>query len=610
MPRAGFRRVTVLQALDGYYGRMAARGDAEAPGYSREKISFVILLSRDGEPVRVRDLREQSGKKTVPQLLEVPASVTRASGIKPNFLWDKTAYVLGRTAGEGKRTAEEHAQFKAENLTALSETQDPGLIAFSRFLVSWLPARFDAAPFEPNMLDCNIIFALDGDHVYLHQRQAARHLVAARDGGTAATAPCLVTGTNGPVARLHPRVKGVEGAQSSGASLVSFNLDAFTSYGKDQGDNAPTSQAAAFRYGAALNRMLDRGSRNRLAGRLGDSTVVYWADTSDTVSDAEASQAELLFSWLVTPPDDDTERAKLSDALGKLAQGRPVADAMAGVVPGTRFHVLGLAPNAARLSVRYWLSDSFDSFAARLSAHYADLRLEPPAWKKEPALRTLLLKTTALQEKSENVPPVLAGEVMRAVLTGGAYPRSWLAATIARLRAGDDPSTGWHAAVLRGILARQLRLKYHDLPDYDPTKDVPMSLNRQSTDPAYTCGRLFATLESAQRSALGGKVNATIRDRYMGAASATPASIFPLLLRNAQNHLGKLRKDGKGQWLERDLEEIQDRIEGDRFPKSLKLEQQGKFFLGYYHQRKAQFTKAKEIGESLEQNHEGDNDGE
>ena len=589
--------MTVLQALDGYYTRMVARGDAEAPGFSREKISFAVLLSSQGEPVRVQDLRDASGRKRVPRLLEVPAAVTRTAGIKPNLLWDKTAYALGRTGGEAKRTAEEHARFKSDNLAVIGNTDDEGLVAFARFLQAWTPARFDDAPFTPDMLDANVVFALDTDRCYLHERPASQNLTAARSGSTQAATLCLVTGLHAPAARLHPTIKGVEGAQSSGASLVSFNLDAFKSYGKDQGDNAPTSEAAAFRYGAALNRMLDRGSRNRLPRPVGDATIVYWADTSGTVSDAQASAAETMFGWLVAPPDDETERAKLGDALSLLVQGRPVAEALPGVAPGTRFHVLGLAPNAARLSVRYWLSDSFDTFAARLAAHHADLRLDPPAWKKEPSLRYLLMKTTALQKKSENVPPMLAGEATRAVLTGGAYPLTWLAAVIARLRAGDDPSTGWHAAAIRAVLARRSRLKHQGTAQHNPNKDAPMSLNRQSTDPAYTCGRLFATLESAQRSALGGKVNATIRDRYMGAASATPASVFPLLVRNAQNHLGKLRKDGKGLWLERDLEEIQDKIE-DGYPRSLKLEQQGRFFLGYYHQRRAQFAKAHEAGET------------
>ena len=494
-------------------------------------------------------------------------------------------------------------------LAAIGETNDEGLMALANFLRSWVPTRFDSAPFEPDMLDSNVIFGLEDDNCYLHERTASQHLVAARTGDAAATALCLVSGKEAPVARLHPTIKGVEGAQTGGASLVSFNLSAFTSYGKEQGDNAPTSQAAAFRYGAALNRMLDRSSRNKLSRPVGDATIVFWADTSSKVKDTQAIAAEVMFGYLVAPPDDDTERAKLADALAKLAQGRPVADAIPEVAPGTRFHVLGLAPNAARLSVRFWLSDSFEVFAKRLAAHHADLLLDPAPWKKEPALHYLLMRTTALQEKSDNVPPILAGEVMRAILTGGAYPRTWLAAVLARLRAGDDPATGWHAAVIRAVLTRQLRLKHHDTPQFDTTKDVPMSLNRDSTDPAYTCGRLFATLESAQRNALGGKVNATIRDRYMGAASATPASVFPLLVRNAQNHLGKLRKDGKGQWLERDLEDIQDKIE-DGYPRSLKLEQQGKFFLGYYHQRRAQFAKAKEVGEAHDHTEEGSNDDE
>ncbi len=601
--------MTILQALDSYYGRMARRGEAEPPGFSREKISFAVFLSPEGEPVRVRDLREATGKKRLPQLLSVPQAVTRTVGIKPNLFWDKTAYVLGRTAGEGRRSAEEHASFKAENLALIGDADDEGLAAFRCFLASWTPDRFDSAPFQADMLDGNIVFALEGDSRYLHEGDAVRHLLATRANSERPAGLCLVTGAHAPLARLHPSVRGVEGAQSSGAALVSFNRDAFTSYGKAQGDNAPTSEVAAFRYGAALNRMLDRGSRNKLARPVGDATIVYWADTSDTVNDEQAEHAETFFGWMVSPPDDDTERAKLGDALRKLAEGRPLEDAAPQIAAGTRLHVLGLSPNAARLSVRFWLSDDFSVFAGRLAEHYQDLSLNPSPWRKPPALRFLLMKTVALQEKPENVPPLLAGEVMRAVLSGSAYPRTWLAAVIARLRAGDDPATGWHAAVIGAVLARQARKNNQNSPGYDPAKDVPMSLNRESTDQAYTCGRLFAMLETAQRSALGRHINATIRDRYMGAASATPASIFPLLVRNAQNHLGKLRKEGKGGWLEREIEDIQNKIK-DAYPRSLKLEQQGKFFLGYYHQRKAQFAKASEIGEADDSDEQGTDDAE
>ena len=250
--------MTVLQALDRYYDRMAARGEAEAPGYSREKISFAIVLTAEGEPVQILDLREASGKRMAPRLLEVPAAVKRTAGILPNLFWDKTSYVLGRTAGEGKRTAEEHAAFKAANLAMLDGALDEGLVALRYFLEAWSPIRFDAGPFIPEMLDANVVFRLDGELGFIHERTASRRLIETRVGGDGPIGFCLVTGVEAPLRRLHPSIKGIEGAQSSGASLVSFNLDAFSSYGKEQGANAPTSEAAAFRYGAALNRMLDR----------------------------------------------------------------------------------------------------------------------------------------------------------------------------------------------------------------------------------------------------------------------------------------------------------------------------------------------------------------
>ena len=588
--------MSVLQALDGYYGRMAARGEAQPYGFSREKISFAIVLSPEGEAIQVNDLRCLVGKKLVAPLLEVPAlAAKRTVAIVCNLLWDKTAYALGRTAGEGRRTVLEHARFKEDNLALITGSEDEGLIAFAKFLSGWTPERFDATPFGPEMLDANVVFALDGETGYLHEREAAQRLLDARAGSSGPSQLCLVTGVDAAVARLHPSVRGVEGAQTAGASLVSFNLDAFTSYGKSQGDNAPTSEAAAFRYGAALNRMLDRGSRNRLARPVGDASVVFWADTSAGVDEAQAAAAETAYANWADPPDDEGETAKIGDALKQLVEGRPASALDIGVAEGTRFHVLGLAPNAARLSVRYWLSDSFEAFAHRLAEHHHDLAIDPLPWKRPPSVRYLLMKTTALQEEAKNVPPLLAGEVMRAVLTGSAYPRTWLAAVIGRLRAGDDPSTGWHAAAIHAVLSRERRLMRLDHPD--PKKEPPVSLNRESPDPAYNLGRLFAALETAQRSALG-KVNATIRDRYMGAASATPAGVFPLLIRGAQSHLGKLRKEGKGGWLEREIEDINDCFEKDHYPRSLKLEQQGRFFLGYYHQRKAQFTKAKAAGEA------------
>jgi CRISPR-associated protein Csd1 len=585
--------MTVLQALDGYYHRMAARGEAEPQGYSREKISFTIVLSAEGKPLRRIDLREKSRRRLVPRLLEVPAAVKRTAGVSSNLFWDKTSYVFGRTAGEGRRTAEEHTAFKKANLDLIAGSNDEGMVAFRRFLEDWVPSRFDEPPFEQDMLDTNIVFALDGDLRRLDEREAARRLIEARVGGGTDLRMCLVTGVEAPVARLHRLIKGVEGAQTAGAALVSFNLDAFKSYGNEQGDNAPTSEAAAFRYGAALNRMLDRGSRNRLPRPLGDATVVFWADTSDTVEEAAAAAAEDMFAGLAEPPPTDTEEAaQIRDALKILAAGRPVSDVDPRLVPGTRFHVLGLSPNAARLSVRYWLSDEFETFARRLAAHYADLQIEPVPWARPPSVNFLLVKTTALQEKFDNIPPLLAGEVMRSVLTGGRYPQMLLNAAIIRLRAGDNPGSGWHAAAIRAVLARKHRLVHQHEPDFDPTKEPPMSLARSHTNRGYQIGRLFAVFELAQRAALGRGVNSTIRDKYFGAASAAPASIFPLIITNGQNHLSKIRKEKPG-WanlIEKELEEIFDKIEPSipvSLPRSLNLEDQGEFAIGYYHQRRA-----------------------
>lgn len=578
-----------LEALVGYYGRMAARGEAEMPGWTRAKLSFCLTLSPEGEPRGVMDLRLPRGRKLEPRMLAVPDGGGRTSGVKSCFLWDKTAYAFGRTADPKKNPAREHAAFRQLHAERLVGTQDAGLLALLRFLETWDPARYDALDHAAEMLDANIVFRLDGELDFLHERPAARALVGAAAAHDVPTGFCLVTGEEAPLARLHPGFK-VEGAQSSGAALVSFNADAFTSYGQQQGANAPTSESAAFRYGAALSRMLDRGSVNRLPRPVGDTTLVFWADAADVEQEPAAQAAEELMAAFFEPPAATTDPTKLaedapaakrlSDALAKLAAGRPVAELDPRLDPGTRFFVLGLAPNAGRLSVRIWEEGRFEGFAHRLAQHHADLRIEPEPFlwgAAGPSVQRLLARTTAVQEKFENIPPQLAGEVLRAILSGTPYPRTLLAAALMRLRAGADPDTGWHAAAIRAVLTREHRLLRKE--------DVPVALDRDYPNAAYQLGRLFAMIEIAQRMALG-KLNAPVRDRYFGAASATPATVFPLLIRGMQNHLAKLRKEGKGGWVEREMDEIIGALSPE-WPRSLPLTEQGRFAVGYYHQRKA-----------------------
>lgn len=592
--------MTILQSLAGYYDRMAARGEAEPPGFSREKISFEVVIDPDGQVVAVNDLRDATGKRPVPTQHDVPAGQKRTVAIVPNFLWDKTAYTLGVTAGEGKRTAQEHDAFRVLHAGLLAETLDEGLLAFRRFLERWTPERFAEPPFATDMLDTNIVFRLDRDRDdeglprFIHQRPAARPLIEAR-GSEGEMGWCLIAGTEGPIARLHPPIKNVDGAQMAGAALVSFNAAAYGSWGREQGANAPTGQAAATRYGAALNRLLDRGATTRI--RIGDATVAFWADSSGSGEKAAQAIETEVAGWFAgggtaSVDQDASETAKVRRALELIAKGRPVEIDGVEVLPETRVHILGLAPNAARLSVRFWLTERLEDLARNLTAHARDCCVEPLPWKTPPSINRLLVNTVAAQEKWDNIPPLLAGEVARAVLGGTPYPRTLLSNAIMRLRAGDDPAGGWHAAVIRAVLER-----------LNTGGGAPVGLDREEKNPAYRLGRLFAVVEDAQERALK-QVNATIRDRYFGAASATPASVFPLLLRGVQNHVAKLRKgDGhepaSAVMIQKDIQAILDGL-GTELPRSLKLEDQGRFAIGYYHQRAARFAKKEAVAETQE----------
>lgn len=586
----------ILQSLYDYYGRMNARGEVDPFGFTRENVSFVVVISVRGEIVDVVDLRRIDKGKPRPVKLAVPQP-NRTSNIQSNFLWDKTAYAFGVDSGRSKRLSEEHTAFKRLHHELLARVQDERAIALLRFIDSWTPDRFAAPLFEAEMLDHSFVFRLEDERSYIHEAEPLRQVWLSHfSANPGKDIFCLVSGQTGPLEAGHPVLKGVQGAQTSGAYLVSFNAPAFTSYGAIDGANAPTSEAAAFRYGAALNRMLDRGSRNRLQHGIGDATVAFWADTSDAVDESAAEAAEAAFVLFADPPDrtdkdeDQQEAVKISDALEKVAAGRPVEELDLGLRSGTRFHVLGLAPNAARLSVRYWLDDKFEVFARRLAEHHRDLMIEPRprGWKaKPPSISRLLVKTTALQEKFDNIPPLVAGEVTRAVLTGAGYPRTLLTAAIMRLRAGDDPGSGWHAAVIKACINRFAQHEKEKLPvardaDYEGANDIQTA--------AYHLGRLFAVLESAQYAALG-RVNAPIGDRYYGAASSTPARVFGPLLRGLKNHVSDARKRGRGGWIEPKVAEIVAKLP-PQLPRSLRLEDQGRFAIGYYHERATRPEKA------------------
>ncbi|SHO66009.1 CRISPR-associated protein Csd1 [Pseudoxanthobacter soli DSM 19599] len=582
--------MSILSSLVQAYERLP---DAPPFGFSVEKIGFLISLNEDGSVAHVVDLRDGAGKKKVARLLPVPASFKRP-GITPRsfFLWDNTAYVLGVSANEAKGAEARHQAFYDLHMELLEETDDEGLIALRNFISAWSPDDFVKLGWPEEMKDQNIVFALERERRdrLLHQREAAKAIWERRFAdGERTQAVCLVTGQVAPIARLHPAIKGVWGGQVAGGSIVSFNLDAFTSYGHEQGDNAPVSEAAAFAYTTALNRFLERDSGHRI--QIGDASVVFWADASDI---AAASEAESLFAAFIDPGAEDAAASKtVGIQLARIRAGEHLAQVAPDLEAGVRFYVLGLAPNAARLSIRFFFEDSFGALTRNYQRFVSDMHIEPAPRDGYPPLWRYL-RETALLGKSENVPPNLAGEWMRSVLGGTRYPLTLLATVLTRVRA-DGEVNALRTGILKAILVRNYN------------REAPVALDPSNRDRGYLLGRLFAAYEQAQNAALGGKVNATIKDKFYGSASAQPRKVFSLLDKGSANHLSKVGKQSPGRRvnLEKVIGGIMEAMEpgDDPFPPTLSAEEQALFGLGYYHQRNEFFKKpvdAADTGETAE----------
>lgn len=587
--------MTILSSLNQAYERLAINHQVPAFGYSNEKISFVMSLNPDGSMASApRDLCDQSGKKPVPRFMYVPQPDKRTSGIKPNFLWDKTSYVLGVTAKEDKRSKAEHQAFTDFHMEALKNSGDEGLQALCAFLRQWTPERFQQADWPDDlksaMLDQNIVFTLENDRlseIYLHDRPAARQVWAKLSSeGDKTKAVCLVSGEKSPIARLHPSIKGVWGGQSSGGSIVSFNLDAFTSYGHEQGDNAPISEAAAFAYTTALNKYLEKGSHNRI--QIGDASTVFWADASNA---KVAEEAEDVAASLFEVDTAVVARDEIKPILENIRQGKPLAETAPELSEGVRFFVLGLAPNAARISIRYWFEDDFGTLVENYQKFLADMRIEPSGRNDVSSLWHYLLELAVLG-KSENVPPHIAGEWMRSILTGTAYPMALLTNVLMRIRADKEINTR-RIAMLKAVLVRNFK-----------SKEAPVALDPDNRNKGYLLGRLFALYERIQSGALGDNLNSTVKDKFYGAASAQPRKVFALLDQGSAKHLSKLKKQNPGYKisLEKQVAEIFALMSPseDPYPTALSAGEQALFALGYYHQR-SEFFKPKQSTETVKE---------
>ncbi len=573
----------ILQALTDYYRRKCDDPDPAqrlpAFGLEQKEIPFILEINAEGELLQLRDTRELHGKKKVARIYRVPMGIKKTSGVAANLLWDTLEYVLGvDTKGKPERVAEQHAAFRAR-MAALPEAarQDAGIQAVLRFLDRMDVPQLERQPAWANALESNAVmsFRLQGDMDLVCQRPAVVH--AALNTTTDDDAPqamCLVTGEQAPVERLHASIKGVWGAQTSGANIVSFNARAFESYGKTerQGENAPVSRAAAFAYTTALNHLLRKDSPQRM--QVGDASTVFWAER-------QAPYETIFGDIFQDNPDASTDKVEaLLNAVHSGHWGPMDKD--------LRYHVLGLAPNAARISIRFYHCVTLQELGQRIAQHFDDLALvRGPNDARYPSLFRLLT-AVALQNKADNIPPNLGGAVVDAILAGPnvPYPSLWLNAAVGRCRA-EQTVNHLRAAAIKACLNRQQRHAALSSPSLAPEKEFLPMLDLSNTNPAYRLGRLFAVLEKIQEEASPG-LNATIRDRYYGAASSTPVAVFTTLLRLKNAHLKKL-PGGRVASFEKLMGEVLGPVTD--FPKHLPLPDQGRFALGYYHQRQDFFTK-------------------
>jgi CRISPR-associated protein Csd1 len=591
----------IINALYQYYDRLLAdeNSGVSRPGYSKAKVSYALIISQFGDLLDIVDLRVEKGNKLVSRELNVPEQVKRTSGVSANFLCDNCTYVLGlNQKGKSGRTQDTFKAFLNLQEEILQDVKDEGADSVLKFLQNWDSQNAGSHPKILESIDGlseggNLVFRLDATKGYIHERPEVMKAwdVHSLSQSSEITSQCLVTGETSPIARLHPNIKGVVGAQSSGASLVSFNLDAFKSYGKEQNYNAPISEAVAFGYTTALNYLL---SSEKHKVRIGDTTTLLWAERSTSGLEEDLLGA-LFYPASITENkefeqkqvvrDPQTVRL-LNDVFTKIRKGEKVSEGLTGVDPNVNFYILGLAPNASRLSVRFWHIDKYGELLEKISQHYSDLAIVK-SFESEPDYISvgMLLKEIAPLGDAKRISPLLGGIVTRAILTGMPYPQGLYNSIISRIRA-DQKINYVRAALIKAFLTRNQRF-------YNKEREVciTMALDEQNTSLGYRLGRLFALLEKAQQDANPG-LNATIRDRYFGAASATPRSVFPILLRLAQHHIAKTEY---GRNMDKRIEEVMSGI--DSLPSYLNLEGQGLFVLGYYHQRKALFTKneAKEV---------------
>ena len=603
----------ILQALTRYYDILSKdpESDIAPPGYSAIGISYALNISAKGELLDVIPLFEQvqRGKKMEekPRRMIVPEQVKRAVNISANYLWDNCVYVLGISDKEAKDpeyNIKRFDAFRQWNIDMLGKVESSAPKAVIAFLENYEPEQgrehSKIAPhLETILKGGNLVFMFDGK--FVHEDAAIRRAWEKYKGASdSELIQCLVTGEIAPLARLHPSLKGIRDANPTGATLVGFNARAYESYNREQGMNSPVSEKAAFAYTTSLNYLLSSSNENKKF-YIGDTTVIYWAESEQKayakafLGLCEPEEIEIPVEEDVKPKRDKNAEKKLKKRAEKIkrVQALDTKKLLEGLDDNPRFYVLGLAPNAARVSVRFFHSDPFDKVVEKIMQHYKDLEIIKEFEDQHTYLtiQDILKETVSPKASDQSAAPLLAGSVFRSILENTPYPAALYNAIINRVRADQDDKFSKKINYARAAIIKAYLLRKYRYQSQNSIQEVlVMSLNEQATHPAYVLGRLFAVLEKVQQEAVG-DVNASIKDRYFTSACASPASVFPILLRLSQHHISKVGAYYHDKRIENILNLLD--VQKNPIPAHLSLDDQGVFVLGYYHQRKDLWTSRK-----------------
>lgn len=597
----------IIQSLVEKYQILAQSQIEDLPlaGWSVAKVSYAIPLKEDGSlSGELMDIRGKLNNKSRPQSLVVPEQAKRTSQVLPFFLVDNATYLLGiDTKNKPEKARESFLAAKSLHEEILQDVDSPAARAILNFFQKW---DVEKAEKDPNLKvaladlkkGANLVFFFETTHVY-HIPEIIDAWEVYLGKNEATDAFCSITGENDTIARLHPSIKGVQGAQSSGASLVSFNAEAYNSFGKEQGMNAPIGEKAAFEYTAALNYLLKASATHK---RIEGTTLVFWANKkSDTPSEIiKQSITGFDESRRSLQQDEgmslELSQTDLSDLMEKLSKGEAFQHDGEMISPNTPVYILGLSPNAARLSIRFFAERQLGVFVTNLMAHQERLTVVKPAYEKEKKLGIDDLLNAVISDKSRDkkAADLLGGELLRSILMGREYPRSLITMLSTRIKA-DRKMTSTRAAILK---AYYLKNRHPQCPE----EVLQVELNKEATNIPYLLGRAFAVLENIQWSANakvgpgpGNKksisMNKTIGDKYFYSAAATPSRIFPVLIDLSRHHLSKLNSNNPvaSVRLQAQLTEIMGELGAKDLPNRLSLPERGSFQLGYFFQKQDDF---------------------